>query len=206
MALPDYTNYSQRSVRQDRRDARQDNRQQNRAVVRDRRRDRRNKGLGQGQYPATTPSASPATYAQPSSGYQGVYTPPANNAQHPFFDPNATQAQQGDQYGGQQWLQPGSPGYNMYGTLNPAAYYTNYLGNRNLGGLDARSQTAQGMYRDWAAGYEAAKFQNPELLFPDFMEMQNIPNLLEQMSEEQIGIDRGRYAGYRDRWGFRGGQ
>lgn len=200
MALPDYTNYTQQSrvSRSDRRDARRDIRQDRRQ---DRRRDRRQPT----QYPATTPTASPTDYAQPATGYSGVYTPPRNSLSHPFFDPQASQANTGDQYGGQNWLQPGSPGYNMYGTQNPAGYYYNRLGRLGLGGFDARSQAAQGMYRDVAAGYEAAKFENPELWFPDFVEMQDIPSLLEQMSEQQLGIDRSRFSGDRTRYGFRGG-
>ncbi len=196
MALPDYTSLG-RTSKKDRRQGRRDTRQ-------DRRQDRRRGGRTPTAYPAQTPTASPTDYSQPASGYSGVYTPPRNDAAHPFFDPQASQANVGDQYGGQNWLQPGSPGYNMYGTQNPAAYYYMNMGQQGLGGLDARSQTAQGMYRDFAAGYEAAKFQNPELLFPDFMEQQNVPDLMDQMSEEQIGIDRRRYQD-RSRWGFRGG-
>ena len=201
MALPDYTSTTGFA----RPSARERHKARN-ILQRDRRQERRQdrRQGGKTTYPASTPTAQPTSYAQPQSGYNGVYTPPANSGSHPFFDPQASQANTGDQAGGSQWLQPGSQGYNLYGTLNPAAYYTNRLGHLGLGGLDARSQTAQGMYRDWAAGYEAAKFQNPELLFPDFMEMQNIPGLLDQMSEEQIGIDRGRYQD-RSRWGFRGG-
>jgi hypothetical protein len=199
MALPDYTDLGRRS-KQDRRQGRRETRQDRRQS---RRTNRRGDNLPRARY-NQTPAAPSADYSQPNSGYTGVYTPPRNDAAHPFFDPQASQANVGDQYGGQQWLQPGSSGYNMYGTQNPAAYYYMSMGQQGLGGLDARSQTAQGMYRDFAAGYEAAKFQNPELLYPDFMEQQNVPGLLDQMSEEQIGIDRRRYQD-RSRWGFRGG-
>jgi hypothetical protein len=162
--------------------------------------------------PTTNPPATstPPSGGQPpltqSPGYQGQWNPPANNARHPFFDPRSNYGQPGRQWGQLPGAgQPGNNPWNNYGTDNPEGYYYAFLNERGLGGFDARSQVAQGMFRDVARGYEAAKMRNMELWFPEYLEQWDPNDVLDLLSEEQLGIDRSRFGG-RDRWGMRGGQ
>jgi hypothetical protein len=156
------------------------------------------------------PTTQPPTTTQPpltqDPGYQGPWNPPANNADHPFFDPGSNYGQPGRQWGQLPGAgQPGNNPWNNYGTDNPEGYYYAFLNERGLGGFDARSQVAQGMFRDVARGYEAAKMRNMELWFPEYLEQWDPNDVLDLLSEEQLGIDRSRFGG-RDRWGMRGGQ
>jgi hypothetical protein len=190
MALPDYSNYSYRGYRAAQpKDQRAD--MMNRRAFRRYKRDYQPEPVNP-QLPAQHP------------GFQGTVTSPQTSSQHPFFDPNSNYAQTGRQYG----RLPGGPGssaVNIYGTdVNPEGYYYATLNERGLGGLDARSQAAQGMYRDAALGYQAAKTRNMELWFPEYLEQWNPSQVLDQMSNEQLGIDDSRFQG-RDRWGMRGG-
>ena len=151
-----------------------------------------------------SPQTTTPTLPPQHPGYQGPVQGPQTNSQHPFFDPNSNYAQTGRQYG-QLPGGPGSSAINIYGTdVNPEGYYYATLNERGLGGLDARSQAAQGMYRDAALGYQAAKTKNMELWFPEYLEQWNPENVLNQMSNTQLGIDDSRIQG-RDRWGMRGG-
>jgi hypothetical protein len=199
MALPDYSA------------AAMNNNQQRRAMKRDRRQERR--ARNQWTQPMSTdevsyPSGTSQSTAQPHQygydfgpGYQGPYTPPANSQSHPFYDPNATYARQGGQH---YQLQEGSDLHTRYGDQNPQSAYISHLGKLGLGGMDARSQAAQGMYRDFAGGFEASKLNNNfEGHWGDFLAMQDIPGLLERMSSEQIGLDTTQYGG-RGRWSLRG--
>lgn len=152
------------------------------------------------QAPPVNPQVPPQ-----SPGYQGPVQGPQTSPQHPFFDPNSNYAQTGRQYGTLQGG-PGNSALNNYGTdVNPQGYYLAQLNQRGLGGLDAKSQAAQGMYKDAALGYQAAKTKNMELWFPEYLEQWDPQNVIDQMSDEQLGIDRSRFQG-RDRWGMRGGQ
>jgi hypothetical protein len=120
---------------------------------------------------------------------------------HPFFDPNADY---GTNPGQQQALQPGSAVFNTWATEeSPEGYYYALMNEQGFGGLDAKSQAAQGLYRDYARGYQAAKTKNQELWFPQYMQMQDPRQQIALMSNEQLGIDETRYAG-RDRWSMRG--
>lgn len=191
MALPDYSGYNYREYRQSQpRDQRAD--MMGRRKFRNYKKNYVN--------PPVNPQLPPQ-----DPGYQGPVSGPQTNNQHPFFDPNSNYAQTGRQYG----ALPGGPGHsatNIYGTdVNPQGYYYAALNERGLGGLDARSQAAQGMYKDAALGYQAAKTRNMELWFPEYLEQWDVNSVLDQMSEEQLGIDRSRFTG-RDRWGMRGGQ
>jgi hypothetical protein len=80
------------------------------------------------------------------------------------------------------------------------------MNERGYGGLDARSQTAQKMYNEAQLGYQAAKTKNMELWFPEYLQGWDPSTAIEGMSDEQLGIDRARFAGHRDRWGMRGNQ
>lgn len=158
--------------------------------------------------PAPTEESGPAANygLTQDPGYQGPVQAPANNMQHPFFDPNSNYAQTGRQYEVLPGMgQPGNNAFNNYGTDNPEGYYYSVLNQKGLGGFDARSQVAQGMFRDAARGYEAAKMKNMALWFPEYLEQWDPNAVLDMLSEEQLGIDRSRFAG-RDRWGMRGGQ
>lgn len=93
---------------------------------------------------------------------------------------------------------------NLWAGENPQAYYYSALNERGLGGLDARSQAAQGMYKDVALGYQAAHTRNMELQLPEYLQGWDPNSVLDQMSEEQLGINRSQFQG-RDRWGMRGG-
>lgn len=139
-------------------------------------------------------------------GYQGPVQGPANNMQHPFFDPNSNYAQTGRLYEGPPGnATPGNNAWNNFASENPEGYYYAVLNQKGLGGLDARSQVAQGMYRDAMRGYSAAHTKNQALFLPEYLEQWDPNAVLDMLSEEQLGIDRSRFAG-RDRWGMRGGQ
>ena len=133
-------------------------------------------------------------------------TPPGQNpdrdySAHPFFDPNASYITNPNR---SQAVPPGSPAFNTYATENsPEGYYYGLLNQQGFGGLDAKSQAAQGMYRDYARGYQAAKLQNHDLWFPEFMGTQDIQANVRNMSNRQLGIDENLYGG-RDRWSLRG--
>jgi hypothetical protein len=156
--------------------------------------------------PATAPpTAVPTDYSTGgiTNGYAGPQTPPSNSGQHPFFDPNAAYTKPGDPF--YQFPEDSQP-YNLYATNEaPEGWYYAHLNNQGLGGLDARSQAAQGMYRDFALAYQAAKATgNLELWWPQFMKQQNIQGLIEGMSHDQLGIDEGAYRGRGERWALRG--
>lgn len=207
MALPDYSSASSASFgaapmtrNQKQRERKQERRQ-------DRRTRRITRGWGQEEPADTTDYSQPYVpgdqYEYDETqypGYQGTYVAPENSYNHPFYTPGASYAQQGQQY-----LNPsGTDIQKTYIERNPAAGYYGAISQQGYGGLDAKSQTVQKMYQDFATGYEASKaYNNFEGNFRDFMGMQNIPNLLEQMTSQQIGIDRSAFDG-RDRWQFRG--
>lgn len=208
MALPDYNRDSTASFgnpQQARRQRRRDRRQ-------DRRADRRAANAA-GLYSQTDPQAEydqQDTYGTDDAmsvytdnqgqGFQGNYISPDNSYEHPFYTPGASYARPGENF------------YNINGTdlqknyieQNPAAGYYGWAANGGYGGLDAKSQAVQGMYKDFATGYEAAKaYNNFEGNFQSFLNQQNVPQLLEQMTSDQIGIDRSRFNA-RDRWSQRG--
>jgi hypothetical protein len=89
---------------------------------------------------------------------------------------------------------------------NPEAYYYYVMNQKGLGGLDARSQMGQSMFRDAQRGYGAAKMNNMALWWPEYLEQWDVNAALDQMSQSQMGIDVSNYGGGRDRWGMRGGQ
>lgn len=125
---------------------------------------------------------------------------------HPFFDPNSNYqvpGQQGWQGGLPGAGQPGQNAFNTWATNeSPQGYFFGEVSKRGYGGLDARSQAAQGLYGKYSQGYQAAKGKNMELYFPDYMNMQDLDYAVNSMSDEQLGIDRKRFAGNR-RWGLR---
>lgn len=138
-------------------------------------------------------------------GYQGQVTEPQYDNSHPFYDPNSNYAHTGYAYGQLPgWGNPGNDAANMWAEDNPDAYYYSVMNERGLGGMDARSQAAQGMYKDAMMGYKAAHTKNMELRLPQYLAGWDPNTALNQMSNEQLGIDESRFRG-RDRWGMRGG-
>lgn len=134
-------------------------------------------------------------------GFQGQYVAPENSYEHPFYSPGATYARPGELH---YQVPQNSQLQQTYIEQNPAAGYYGWAANNGYGGLDARSQTVQGMYKDFATAYEASKaYNNFEGNWQDFMDMQDVPHLLEQMTNQQMGIDNSQFRG-RDRWSLRG--
>lgn len=128
-------------------------------------------------------------------------SPGRDYSAHPFFDPNANYS---TRPGSQQALTPGTTPYNYYASEeSPEGYYYSIMNQQGFGGMDARSLAAQGMYRDYARGYQAAKLQNHDLWFPEYMGMQDVAGTVRNLSNRQLGIDEGLYGG-RDRWSLRG--
>lgn len=134
---------------------------------------------------------------------------PQGNFDNPFFDPRSNYIPAGSQganvnfFGSAGDPNPTTMG-NIYGTTeSPEGYYYAVLNQQGLGGLDARSRAAQSMYGDYSRGYQAAKMFNSELMFPQFMQMQNVPGLVQMLSDEQLGIDRNQYRGALN-WTLRG--
>jgi hypothetical protein len=162
--------------------------------------------------PATPEPAAPApNFEDPfyGSGYTQNYGPSSDIINHPFYDPNSTYLLGGER--GQRqtsWDSVGGPAslaYQNYATQNPEAYYLAQMGKLGLGGQDARSQTAQGLYRDYWGGYQAAKASGTmDIWWPEYMAGQDVQGTLRMMSNEQLGIDDTRYNA-RTRWGMRGG-
>lgn len=157
----------------------------------------------------TSPYSFPHPQAQPQAmqtipqrQWPTEYTAPRNSEPHPFYDPQATYANPGVP---RHRLTPGSSEYNMWGTEeSPEGYYYGILAQKGLGGTDSRSLAAQGMYGDISRGYQAARaHSNTNLFFPEFVEMQNIPRLVAQMSDEALGFDRARYQNQYN-WTLRG--
>lgn len=197
MAIPNYSAQAQNNRQMRRQERRQDRRAANATVPPSR---THIEGSFSGGQQST---ASPHNYGGYNwgSGYQGPYTAPANTTNHPFYDPNATYTNQGGQH---HQLQQGSDMYRMAAEHDPEGMYLGHLGRQGLGGLDARSLAAQGMYREFAGGYRAAKLNNNfEGNWADFVGQQDIGKLLDRMSSEQLGIDTTQYGG-RTRWGMRG--
>lgn len=207
MALPDYSSSSSASfgVPQSRGQVRRDRRQ-------DRRANRRARNATS-PYTQDSPESSyndqsaygtgdaESVYSNgQGAGFQGSYVAPDNSYEHPFYTPNATYARQGENYNNIN----GTDLQRNYIDANPAGGYYGWAGQQGYGGLDARSQTVQGMYKDFATGFEAAKaYNNFEGNFQSYLGQQDVPHLLEQMTSQQIGIDRSKFNG-RDRWSQRG--
>lgn len=201
MALPDYSDLAglgSMLMNQDinRREKRHQRHRLRREIRQGRRQARRNR---QNTELAPAGPVDPMDLSLPElEPLPGPFTPPRGDLPHPFFDPQAdyilpgaTSASQLPGAG-----QPGSTPFNIYATdISPEGYYFGLLSQLGLGGFDARSQTAQSLYGDFARGYQAAKIKNMELRFPEFMQMQNIPGLIQQLSEEQLGINRSRQRG-----------
>jgi hypothetical protein len=188
MALPDYSQY------------------QNYKPYRQAYTGPKNEMLSRKQFRKGRDAYTPAAPEPPPS--QSIFqpsiapTPSANRdlSAHPFFDPNANYRTST----AMQNFEPGSLPYNIYSTeQSPEGYYYNIMNQQGFGGLDAKSQAAQGMYRDYARGYQAAKLQNNDLWFPEYMGMQDVGANVRNLSNRQLGIDENLYAG-RDRWSLRG--
>src|SRR5436190_12859458 len=99
------------------------------------------------------PNYSDSNYTNPLSG-------------HPFFDPGSNYQVPGQPYA-QNALpgagQPGQNAFNIWATDNsPEGYYYSQLSARGLGGMNARGKAAQGLYGQYARGYQAAKTKNME--------------------------------------------
>lgn len=185
---------------QQRRERRQDNRQ-----------DRRDRRFGRRMQntPATPTTTQPAATSANPADY--TYEPlpvnpaagtamPSGNLTNPFFDPASNYISPGTQGNVVNFFdtagQPGSTMGNIYGTEeSPEGYYYAVLNQRGLGGFDARSRAAQSMYGDYARGYQSAKMMNSELWFPQYMGMQDIPSMIQMLSDEQLGINREQFNG-----------
>jgi hypothetical protein len=166
------------------------------------------KALSRQAFRGHTRQPKPAAPVTPDPADPVIYSPTAPTpdpnrdlSAHPFFDPNANYATHPTQ---NQSFPEGSLPYNIWATeKSPEGYYYGVMNDRGFGGLDAKSQAAQGMYRDYARGYQAAKMKNAELWFPEYMGMQDVAANVRNLSNRQLGIDENLYAG-RDRWSLRG--
>lgn len=213
MALPNYSSadsvaaggMTRRQVQRERKQYRRDQKQERRKTR------RITNSWGQQEDPNTatgptgptqTPMAPMESLPQPSyPGFQGSYVAPDNSYEHPFYTPNATYARPGELH---YQLPQGSKLQEIAIEQNPAGGYYGWAAHQGYGGMDAKSQAVQGMYKDFATGYEAAKlYNNFEGNWQDYMDMQDIPHLLEQMTNAQLGIDQSQFRG-RDRWSLRG--
>jgi hypothetical protein len=134
-------------------------------------------------------------------GGQGTQT----STEHPFYDPNSSYWQNGTGQPTPSNLfgQANTELQRQYSNQNPEGYYMYWLGQQGLGGLDARSQAAQSMYRDAMSGYGAAKVNNAELDLADYLRMWDVQRLLSEMSYDQLGMGGTSQIGGRNRWGMR---
>jgi hypothetical protein len=177
--------------------------------------------VGQAQQTGAAPTAvqqTQAATAQPTpsatSGGSAIYQPPNQSnipsnlpqytEDHPFFDPNSNYWQPGVGQSNPSGIfnQPDTELWRQWSNQNPEGFYYGMLNRQGLGGFDARSQTAQGLYREAMTGYEAAKQNNAELDVADYLRNYDVQNILRRMTNEQLGIDTPRYRA-RNRWGQR---
>lgn len=203
MALPDYSGGGVYADEKNRNQMQRQRQRERNQYQRTKRRSRRQNRGGPAAAPAA-PTVTPMEYEQPA-GYSGPVTAPVQSTQHPFFDPNSNYATPGGSQPYQMPAGPGSTPQNIWGTNeSPEGYYYGVMNQRGYGGMDARSQTAQGMYGDVARAYQAAKgFGNFNMWFPEFVQQWDPTQVIEGMSDEQLGIDTNRYqTDYM--WGLRG--
>lgn len=194
--------------------------QQRRVVRQDRRQDQRARRQGRRQAAAATSGSvytPPASTSVDPASYEVPQLPPTPGAGQalpqggvntPFYDPASNYVPSGSTGNVLNYWesagQPGSSVGNIYGSdQSPEGYYFGLLNQQGLGGFDARSRAAQSMYSDYARGYQAAKMKNSELFFPQYMQMQDIPGLIQLLSDEQLGIDRNNVQGGLN-WSLRG--
>lgn len=168
--------------------------------------------------PATAVQQTQAATTSPgqsaTSGGSAIYQPPNQSGtpssipqytdDHPFFDPNSSYWQSGVGQSNPSGIfnQPNTELWRQWSNTNPEGFYYGMLNQQGLGGLDARSQTAQGLYREAMTGYQAAKQNNAELDVADYLRNFDVQGILRRMTNEQIGIDTPRYRA-RNRWGQR---
>lgn len=157
-----------------------------------------------------TDPLQPPTTTSPGWGYPPGFNPGSNppnyDNTHPFFDPNGNYTNpnlpyyQGPLPG---YGEPGNNAFNIWATdVSPQGFYFSVLGQLGLGGLDARSQAAQGLYGKYAQGFQAARTKNMELYFPEYLSPESIQHQVNMMSDQQLGIDHG--SSFNRRYGLRG--
>jgi hypothetical protein len=162
--------------------------------------------FGSGTSPAPDPGGGSGGGGGTQPGQPPTYSGPQEKC-NPFFDPNCNYKTPGQPYAQTPLPGAGQPGQNPFNLWasdqDPEGYYYSQVASRGFGGLDARSKAAQGLYGQYARGYQAAKTKNMELMFPDYMNTQDIESQIRLMSDEQLGIDRERYSGNNRRYGLR---
>ena len=105
---------------------------------------------------------------------------------NPIYDPNAS-------YGGTQaWRQTDFVKKYLDPQI-PEGVFTAFLGERGLGGNDAMSTWAQGLYGKSLAGYKAAMRANPNLTFRDYLGKQYTGDSLRSQWLGQSARSRGEY-------------
>jgi hypothetical protein len=115
------------------------------------------------------------------------------NGGNPWYDP-------GSSYGSSQnWFTtPFSRDY--MSPQVPQGEFMAYLSNNGLGGFDRASQFGQSLYGKSQSGWQAAKLNNPELSYRDYLNQylggNGIRNIWAGMSPDQRGEQPGRYMGH----------
>jgi hypothetical protein len=84
--------------------------------------------------------------------------------------------------------------------LQPEAYFTHLLAQRGYGGLDNKSNTARNLYGRTVDAYGAARLQNNELKWKDFLDPLDFDAMITGMMPGQRGEDRSNTVPYNVRW------
>lgn len=140
----------------------------------------------------------PGWFSTDASGMEN-YTPQGNpdyGPRHPYLDPNYS-------YGGATGHQ-NTAFFNIAANGDPQAYYGLWLAQNGYDDNSAQSKLARGLYQRFQQGFSAAQLESPELTWRNYLDQQNLGQIMGGMSLENMGVDTGRYTG-RDRWGLRGG-
>lgn len=118
-----------------------------------------------------------------------MYDPNSDYGYKPISGPWASAKSWMDTYAGQQDVD-----------LNPESWFTHALATQGLGGLDARGQTARGLYGRVTDDYGAARLKNNQLKFSDFLGSVDFNSILAGMTPDQLGRNVSNIAPGDVRW------
>lgn len=83
---------------------------------------------------------------------------------------------------------------------HPQDYFTHVLGTQGLGGSDARSNAARGMYGRVSDAYGAARLRNNALTWRKFLGGVDLNTMLNGMTPAAMGTPRSSTVSYDPRW------
>lgn len=84
--------------------------------------------------------------------------------------------------------------------MNPESYFTHVLAQRGYGGLDNQSNVVRNLYGRTVDAYGAARLQNNELKWKDFLDPMDFNAMLTDMMPEQRGANKSNLVPYNVRW------